>query len=67
MHIVLDEADPGDRKIECRHCRWQGLVSEVKKGDYLLLNNITEFFCPACNRYLGFIQHSSPGENQPDL
>jgi hypothetical protein len=67
MHIILDEAGPGDRKIECRHCHWQGTVNEVKKGDYLLLSSITEVYCPACGSYLGFIQHNSHGEKQTDL
>ena len=61
MHLVLEDADSNDR-VECRHCHWQGTINELKEGDYLLLSNITEVFCPHCKKYLGFIQHSSPPE-----
>jgi hypothetical protein len=61
MHLVLEDADSNDR-VECRHCHWQGAINELKEGDYLLLSNITEIFCPHCKKYLGFIQHSSPPE-----
>jgi hypothetical protein len=64
MHLILQDADSSDRKIECRHCHWQGLVSELQKGDYLSLTNITEVFCPRCNKYLGFIQHDEKEENR---
>jgi len=62
MHLILEDADPDDRQVECRHCHWQGSVSELKKGDYLSLTNITEVFCPKCSRYLGFIQHGGGDE-----
>jgi hypothetical protein len=65
MHLILQDADSSDRIIECRHCHWQGPVKELKKGDYLSLTNITEVFCPKCDKYLGFIQHDAK-ENRPE-
>jgi hypothetical protein len=62
MHLILEDADSNDNKIECRHCHWQGIASNLKKGDYFLLSNMTEVFCPQCNKYLGFIQHDFPEE-----
>jgi hypothetical protein len=63
MHLVLDDADQNVKQIECHHCYWQGSASELKKGEYFPLGDFTEVFCPACNKYLGFIQHdSNPSE-----
>jgi hypothetical protein len=63
MHLVLEDADQNVQHIECNHCHWQGPARELKKGDYFPLGDFTEVFCPACNKYLGFIQHgSNPGE-----
>jgi hypothetical protein len=62
MHLIFEDADRDDRQIECRHCHWQGTVSELTRGDFLSLNYITEVFCPNCNRYLGFIQHKVAGD-----
>jgi len=66
MHLILEDADLDGRQIQCRHCYWHGNASELKKGDYFLLTNITELFCPTCSKYLGFIQHDFPVENEPD-
>ena len=33
------------------------MTGELKKGEFLVLSNITEIFCPQCDKYLGFIQH----------
>ncbi len=63
MHLVLEDANRND-PIECRHCHWQGVISELKEGDYLSLSNITEIFCPHCDKYLGFIQHNSIGKEE---
>jgi hypothetical protein len=64
MQIILND-DEGDRMIECPHCHWSGSSSGVKKGDYLELSNITEIFCPACDKYLGFIQHEQEHQEDP--
>lgn len=61
MHLVLEDANSNER-IQCHHCNWQGAINELKEGDFLLLSNITEIFCPSCEKYLGFIQHSSSPE-----
>jgi hypothetical protein len=65
MHLILQDADRHDKRIECRHCHWQGSAHELTEGEYLLLSNITEVFCPQCNKYIGFIQHDGSGENEP--
>jgi len=65
MQIILQDVDDGDRIIECPHCHWSGSSSGAKKGDYLELSNITEIFCPACDKYLGFIQHSPGYHDEP--
>lgn len=57
MHLVIEDAGHNDL-VECRHCHWQGNNSELKQGDHFLSGNFTEVFCPHCNKYLGFIQHS---------
>jgi Zn finger protein HypA/HybF involved in hydrogenase expression len=62
MHIILEETNLDKKRIECPRCHWQGSAGEVKKGDHLLMSNITEFYCPACNSYLGFIQHGHEDE-----
>jgi hypothetical protein len=63
MQLVLKDADQNVQHIECNHCHWQGPARELNKGDYFPLGDFTEVFCPACNKYLGFIQHdSNPGE-----
>ena len=64
MQIILHDGE-ADRMIECPHCHWSGFSSGVKKGDYMELNNITEIFCPGCDKYLGFIQHESPADKDP--
>jgi hypothetical protein len=65
MHLVLEDADHNVQQIECHHCHWQGSSSELERGDYFPLGDFTEVFCPACNKYLGFIQHTSgPAEAQ---
>jgi len=65
MHLVLDDADQNAQQVECHHCHWQGPSSELERGDYFPLGDFTEVFCPRCNKYLGFIQHTSDsGEAQ---
>ena len=65
MHLVLEEGDHNAQQIECHHCHWQGPSSELERGDYFPLGDFTEVFCPGCNKYLGFIQHTSgSGETQ---
>jgi hypothetical protein len=64
MHFILEDADCHDRLVECHHCNWQGKIKEFKKDYYLLLSNITELFCPQCDKYLGFIQHDSVKDNE---
>jgi hypothetical protein len=66
MHLILEDDDLNDRQIECQHCRWHGNANELKKGEFFLLTNITELFCPSCNKYLGFIQHDFPEQEQAD-
>jgi hypothetical protein len=66
MHLILEDDDLNDRQIECHHCHWRGNASGLKKGDFFLLTNITELFCPSCNKYLGFIQHDFPEQEQAD-
>ena len=66
MHLIFEDADLNGSLIECRHCDWQGTASNLKKGDYFLLTNITELFCPSCERYLGFIQHDLPEQEGSD-
>jgi len=58
MHLVLEDADD-NVQVKCHHCHWQGPSSELKKGDYFPLGDFTEVFCPNCDKYVGFIQHSS--------
>jgi hypothetical protein len=61
MQLVLEDADQNNiQQIECNHCHWQGSSSELEQGDYFPLSDFTEVFCPACHKYLGFIQHGSP-------
>jgi len=60
MHLVLEDAN-GNDKIECGHCHWHGNVDGLKRGEYFALTDITEVFCPHCNKYLGFVQHDSSG------
>jgi len=67
MHLILEDADRNDQRVECRYCHWRGLGNELKRGDYFLLSNITEVFCPQCNKYLGFIQHNSDDEEKDPL
>ncbi|HEU4573677.1 MAG TPA: hypothetical protein VFS36_01640 [Chitinophagaceae bacterium] len=62
MHQIFYEAEQEQRSINCRHCDWQGTSQDLIKGDYLDLIEITELFCPACQRYLGFVQHTSIAE-----
>lgn len=57
MHLILEDADHNGMQIQCLQCHWHGTASQLKKGDYFLLTNITELFCPACSKYVGFIQH----------
>ena len=65
MHLVLDDADQNAQQVECHHCHWKGPSSELERGDYFPLGDFTEVFCPGCNKYLGFIQHTSgSGEAQ---
>jgi hypothetical protein len=65
MHLVLEDADHNVQQVECHHCHWQGFSSELERGDYFPLGDFTEVFCPSCNKYLGFIQHTSDsGEAQ---
>jgi len=65
MHLVIEDADLNVQQIECHHCHWQGPSSELEQGDYFPLGDFTEVFCPACHKYLGFIQHgSSSGQSQ---
>lgn len=63
MQLILQEVE-GDRMVECPDCKWTGQSSELKKGDYMELSNITEIFCPSCDKYLGFIQHDEK-TNEP--
>ena len=63
MHLILHDADR-DVSVECSHCHWQGTAGELNEGQYLMLSNITEVFCPACSAYLGFIQHASSDEEK---
>jgi len=64
MHLISKEGELSNSRVECRHCKWQGLFSELKQGDYLLLSNITEVFCPSCEKYIGFIQHVGSNEEE---
>jgi hypothetical protein len=64
MHFILEDGDRDDRPVKCHHCRWEGKIEEIKKDYYLLLSNITELFCPQCDKYLGFIQHNSVEDNK---
>ena len=64
MHLILEDADQHDQQIDCHYCQWRGPASDLKKGEYLFLSNITEVFCPGCDKYLGFIQHDTPGEER---
>ena len=65
MHLVLDDADQNAQQVECHRCHWQGSSSELERGDYFPLGDFMEVFCPGCNKYLGFIQHTSgSGEAQ---
>jgi len=65
MHLVLEDADHNVQHIECHHCHWKGSPRELKQGDYFPLGDFTEVFCPKCDKYLGFIQHtSSSGDAQ---
>lgn len=59
MHLVLEDADHNVQQIECHHCHWKGSSSELEQGDYFPLGDFTEVFCPNCDKYLGFIQHTS--------
>ena len=63
MHLVLENANDNDA-ARCHRCHWEGIVGELKKGDYFSLSNVTEVFCPQCKKYLGFIQHSSLGDEE---
>ena len=65
MQLILHDVEEDDRIVECPQCHWSGTPAELKKGDYLELSNITEIFCPACDKYLGFIQHESPDDKDP--
>jgi len=67
MHLILEDADRGNQRIECRHCHWEGSFNELERGDYFLLSNITEVFCPHCQKYLGFVQHKSDDEEKDPL
>ena len=62
MHLILEDADHHDQRIECRHCHWKGSYHDLKKGEHFSLGNFTEVFCPECNRYIGFIQHTDNEE-----
>ena len=64
MQLILHDVEGDDRIIECPHCHWSGTPSQLKKGDYLELSNITELFCPGCDKYLGFIQHEESAGDQ---
>jgi len=64
MQIILEGAD--EHEIACVHCHWQGRTRDLTRGDYFVLTNITEFHCPACHKYLGFIQHDSPQNDKND-
>ena len=57
MHLIIADADFHDQPVECPHCHWKGTVKELKRDERLPLTNITEIFCPQCEKYLGFIQH----------
>jgi len=63
MQLILHDVEE-DRIVECPHCQWSGSSSQLRQGELLELSNITEVFCPACNKYIGFIQHEEKtGEN----
>jgi hypothetical protein len=64
MHLILEGAD--DHNIICPHCHWLGKTSELRKGDYFVLTDITELFCPVCSKYVGFIQHDSSQKDKQD-
>jgi hypothetical protein len=64
MHLILEGTD--DHEIDCHHCRWHGKTSELRRGEYFVLTNITELFCPACKQYLGFIQHDTSENDRKD-
>ena len=59
MHLVLEDDDQNAQQVECHHCHWQGAYNELERGDYFPLGDFTEVFCPGCQKYLGFIQHTS--------
>jgi hypothetical protein len=64
MQLILEGAD--EHEIACVYCHWQGKASDLTKGDYFVLTNITELHCPACTKYLGFIQHDSHQDDKKD-
>lgn len=59
MYLVFEDADYHNQPIECPHCHWRGTVEESQMDERLPLTNITELFCPHCEKYLGFIQHEN--------
>ena len=65
MQIILHDVE-GDSIVECPQCHWKGKSSELKKGEYMELSDITEVFCPFCEKYLGFIQHEAGRHNDPN-
>jgi len=66
MQIVLHGVDGSDPVINCPACSWKGAPEQLKKGEYMELSNITEIFCPACDKYLGFIQYEA-GDDIPPM
>jgi len=66
MQIILHDSEMDHRKVECPLCHWKGDTGQLKRGDYMELTQITEIFCPACDKYLGFIQHETEGPDQND-
>ncbi|HVZ56058.1 MAG TPA: hypothetical protein VG870_05320 [Chitinophagaceae bacterium] len=58
MHQIFFENDFENRPSSCPHCDWHGDSLQLQWGEFQELIQITELFCPECNRYLGFIQHN---------
>ena len=62
MHLVLHDGE-NEQPVACRHCKWNGSSADLIKGELLVVSNISELYCPDCNRYLGFIQHDEKEED----
>ncbi|MER3497761.1 MAG: hypothetical protein C4308_03540 [Chitinophagaceae bacterium] len=63
MQIIIEGVENPEQSVECFNCSWEGKLKELKKGELLELNRMTELFCPQCNKYLGFVQHAWDNEH----